>query len=63
MPRELKTKLYMTDIRPVLLYGAECWTVGKKEKQILEKTYMRMLRRIKGVTLRDKAKSVDIRKE
>ena len=28
MPRKLKIKLYMTVIRPVLLYGAECWTVG-----------------------------------
>ena len=37
--------------------------VGKKEEQILEKTEMRMLRKIKGVTLRDKVKSVDIRKE
>ena len=52
MPRKLKIKLYMTVIRPVLLYGAECWTVRKKEEQILEKTEMRMLRRIKGVTLR-----------
>ena len=57
MPRKLKIKLYMTVIRPVLLYGAECWTVRKKEEQILEKTEMRMLRRIKGVTLRDKVKS------
>ena len=54
MPRELKTKLYMAVIRMVLLYGAEYWTDGKKEEQILEKTQMRMLRRIKGVTLRDK---------
>ena len=53
----------MTVTRPVLLYGAECWTVEKKEEQILEKTEMRMLRRIKGVTLRDKVKSLDIRKE
>ena len=33
------------------------------DEQILEKTEMRVLRRIKGVTLRDKVKSVDIRKE
>ena len=38
--------LYMTFIRLVLLYGAECWTVGKKEEQFLKKTEMRMLRRI-----------------
>ena len=63
MPRKLKIKLYMTVIRPVLLYGEESWTVRKKEEQILEKTEMRMLRRIKGVTLRDRVKSVDIRKE
>ena len=63
MPRNLKIKLYMTVIRRVLLYEAECWTVRKKEEQILEKTEMRMLRRIKGVTLRDRVKSVDIRKE
>ena len=41
----------------------EYWTFRKKEDQILEKTEMRMLRRIKGVTLRDRVKSVDIRKE
>ena len=48
MPRKLKIKLYMTVIRPVRLYGAECWTVRKKEEPILEKTEMRMLRRIKS---------------
>ena len=56
MLRKLKIKLYMTVSRRVLLYGAECWTVRKKEEQILEKTEMRMLRRIKGVTLTDKSK-------
>ena len=50
----------MTVIRPVLIYGAECWTFRKKEEQIPEKTEMRMLRRIKNVTLRDTVKSVDI---
>ena len=29
MPRKLKIKLYITVTRPLLLYGAECWTVRK----------------------------------
>ena len=37
--------------------------VGQREVKILEKKEIRMLRRIKGVTLREKVKSVDIRKE
>ena len=45
------------------MYGAECWTTGVKEENILEKTEMRMLRRIKGVTVKDKMKNEDIRKE
>ena len=32
MPKKLKIMLYMTVIRPVLLYGAECWTVRRKEE-------------------------------
>ncbi|XP_047494092.1 uncharacterized protein LOC125042494 [Penaeus chinensis] len=32
MPRKLKVKLYSTIIRPVLLYGAEVWTMGKKRR-------------------------------
>ena len=63
MPRKLKMKLHVTVIRPVILFEEECWTVRKKEEQILEKTEMRILRSIKGVILRDKAKSVDIRNE
>ena len=50
-------------VRPVILYGAECWTTGVKEENILERTEMRMLRRIKGVTVKDKMKSKDVRKE
>ncbi|XP_047476374.1 uncharacterized protein LOC125030385 [Penaeus chinensis] len=58
MPRKLKMKLYSTIIRPVLLYVAEVWTMG-----ILEATEMRMSRRIKYVTLRERERSTDIRRE
>ena len=63
MPRNIKIKLYMTVIRLVLLYEAECWTVGKKKEQILNNTEMKMSRRFKSVSLTEKVKSVDIRKE
>ena len=63
IPTKLKTKLYTTVVRPVILYGAECGTPGVKEENILEKAKMRMLRRIKWVTVKDKMKSEDIRKE
>ncbi|XP_063600670.1 uncharacterized protein LOC134776847 [Penaeus indicus] len=61
MPRKLKVKLYSSIIRPVLLYGAEVWRMRKEEERILEATERRMLRRIKGVTLRER--STDIRRE
>ena len=54
MSRKLQIKLSMTVIGQGLHYGAECWTVGKKEEEIFEKTEM---------TLRYKVKSVNIRKE
>ncbi|GFS01868.1 RNA-directed DNA polymerase (Reverse transcriptase) domain containing protein [Elysia marginata] len=50
---KLKTKIYTTVVRPVILYEAECWTTGVKEQNILEKTEMSML----------SMKSEDIRKE
>ena len=49
--KEVETKLYAC-VQPLstlcYLYGAESWTMGKKEERILEATEMRMLR---GVTL------------
>ena len=60
MPRRLKVKVYTKVIRPVLLYGAEVWVTRKKEEHLLETTEMRMLRRIKGVTLKDRERSEDI---
>ena len=54
MPRKLKVKIYETLIRGVMLYGAEVWTVRRKEERMLEKTEMKMLRRVMGLTLRDR---------
>ena len=63
IPRKLKSKLCKEVIRPVLLYGAESWAVGKKEEELVARTEMRMLRRIVGVTLMNKEKNEKISKE
>ena len=47
-------------VRLILLYGAKCWEAGKKEENMLEKTEMQMLRRIRGVTPRDRLTSENI---
>ena len=62
MPLKLRVKVYKTIIRPVLLYGAETWALRRKEEGILERTEMRMLRWILGVSLMERIESEEIRK-
>ena len=49
-------------IRPVLMFGSEAWTVTKREEGLLERTEMRVLRWILGVSLKDKKRNEVIRK-
>ena len=49
-------------VRPVLIYGSETWTLKRREEERLERTEMRMLRWILGLTLRNKKKNDDIRR-
>src|SRR6218665_2868917 len=44
MPKYLKGKVYKTMIRLVLMYGAEAWTVTRREEGLMERTEMRLLR-------------------
>ena len=50
-PVKLKHKIYKTVIRPTMTYVAECWTMKKKDEMLMNKTEMRMLRWIQGVSL------------
>ena len=50
-------------LRPVLLYGLEAYSLTRQEEKMLETTEMRMLRRIIGVSLRNKERNDEIRKE
>lgn len=62
MPRKLKIKIYETVIRPVMLYGAETWALRKKEEEMMERTEMRMLRWMLGISLRDRLRNEEIRR-
>ena len=61
VPVKLKVKIYLPD--STMLYGAECcWAMRKKEEHLLNKTEMRMLRWIQGISLKDHVRSEEIRK-
>ncbi|VDP56068.1 unnamed protein product [Heligmosomoides polygyrus] len=59
--RELKGKLFRTGVRPALLYGCECWALGRAQERKLHAAEMRMLRWACGWTPRDGVRNVDAR--
>jgi hypothetical protein len=61
MPLHLKSKVYRTVVRPVALYGAECWPTTKKDEARLSVMEMRMLRWTLGVTRLDRIPNDTIR--
>jgi len=54
-------KVYRTAIRPVLLYGTECWAIKRYHAQKMSVAEMHMLHCMCGNTRRDKARNEDIR--
>ncbi|XP_063534964.1 uncharacterized protein LOC134744947, partial [Cydia strobilella] len=61
MPIKTKGKVYKTEIRPALTYGAECWALKKVHEQKVHTNEMRMLRWAAGVTRLDKVRNEHIR--
>ena len=62
IPVAVNGKVYRTMVRPVLIYGSETWTMKRREEERLQRTEMKMLRWILGLTLRDKKRNDDIRR-
>ena len=62
MPKKLKIKIYTSVIRPVLMYSSETWALRRKEEQKLERTEMRMLRWMLGISLLERLENEDIRR-
>ena len=61
MPVRLKSKIYKAAVRPVALYGAECWPTTKAMEAKLNVMEMNMLRWSLGVTRCDRIRNDTIR--
>ena len=62
MPNKLKCKIHRTIMRPVLMCGSECWTMRKREEDLMRRSEMRMLRWIVGVSRKDKVRNEEIKR-
>ena len=54
---KIKGKVYITVVRPALMYGADTWALKKAQEKKLEVAEMRMLRWMCGVTKLDKIRN------
>lgn len=63
MTTESKVRLYKTCVRPILTYASKTRADTRKTKRILRSTEMRILRTIRGISLRDQINSATIREE
>jgi hypothetical protein len=61
VPNKLKDKLYMTVIRPAMIYSAECWATKRQHIQKMSVAEMLMLCWICSHIRRDRIRNDDIR--
>jgi len=61
MPVKLKDKVYRTVVRPVVMYGSECWPLKKTQVQRLMVVEMRMIRWMCGYMRMDRIRNGVIR--
>lgn len=61
--KQTKLTVFKTIYRPVLTFGCESWTLTEQQKSKIQAVEMRYLRRVRGVTMKDRMKNVDIRRE
>jgi len=59
----VKTKLCQTPVQSILLYNTGTWTLKEHHKMKLEVFEMSVLRRILGISPRDRRRNPDIKKE
>ena len=61
--KSTKVLLYQTVVQPIILYHSETWTLKEEQKRMLRVFEMSVLRKICGVTRRDRRRNLDILKE
>ena len=63
IPRDVKTTIYSTILKPILIYGGECWSLTAKTSSRLQAAEMKILRTIRGVTRMDRLRNDQIRSD
>ena len=59
----LRSKVYRSVIRPVAMYGSECWAITKDAEKRLSVMETKMLRRLAVVSLLDHIRNDDLRQK
>ncbi|CAF1534892.1 unnamed protein product [Adineta ricciae] len=61
LSKKTKIAIFKSVYRPTLIYGHEHWVLTEKLRSRIQAAEMRFLRRISGLTIRDKIRSTNIR--
>ena len=61
--KQVKTTIYTTVLKPILTYGAECWSLTTRTSSRLQAAEMKVLRTIRGVTRLDRLRNEQIRSD
>ena len=57
VPKKPKQIIHQTVLRPILIFGSECWTLTNRLEQQITTLYMKVIRMIQGVTRWDRKRN------
>ena len=63
VPKKDKQIIHQTILRPILIFGSECWTLTKRLEQQITTADMKVIRMIQGVTRWDRKRNEDLYKQ